>query len=131
MAVEDGAILGLLFGLLDTRLKQSGRRVPQATETLVPSILEIYERLRKHRTTVNVRGAVQARWFNHLPDGPEQEKRDIELSRVDWSVPRASPYIWCDATYQKELLAHDLLGEARSTFETWWNAPLTSDRSRL
>lgn len=131
MAVEDGAVIGLLLGLLNSHSTVQNRDTTHPAKKAVPAILEIYERLRKQRTTVNVQGAVQIRWFNHLPDGPEQERRDKELSRIDWSPPKPSPYIWCDSVYQKELLAHDSLGEARSAFELWWNSSSRYERSRL
>lgn len=80
MAVEDGGVLGLLLGMASERL---GGYLPAAP---VCEILLVFEKLRKHRTTVNVQGAVHNRWFYHMPDGEEQRLRDQALLQTTGSL---------------------------------------------
>lgn len=110
MAVEDGAVIGFLLGHL-----QSNRALlsDENSKNAVTTALKLYERLRKQRTTVNVLGAVQARIFYHLPDGPEQLERDMllsELPHLRWE----SHCKWNlgDAEYQRALLGFDPLANA-------------------
>ncbi|KKK26655.1 hypothetical protein ARAM_002541 [Aspergillus rambellii] len=114
MAVEDGGVLGLLLGIAHARL---GGKLPADR---IKQILSLFENLRKHRTTVNVQGAVHNRWFYHLPDGEEQAKRDKVLKEVNWAQPKPGPYEWASSTYQDQLLGYDVLREAGKVFETWW-----------
>lgn len=71
MAVEDGAVLGKLLGQLVSSSLYHDR--PRDT---VLDMLEMYENLRKSRTTTNVQGARSNQRAYHLPDGPIQESRD-------------------------------------------------------
>lgn len=114
MAVEDGAVLGMLLGLAHERLREDLSR------TQIHQILLRYEVLRKHRTTVNVQGAIHHRWFYHLPDGEDQKIRDHALKQVDWNNLNFSTYKWFSSDYQIQLLEHDVLQEAKEEFETWW-----------
>lgn len=75
MAVEDGAVLGMLLGMAHERLE--GR----LSATQIHQILLRYEYLRKQRTTINVQGAIHNRWFFHLPDGEDQISRDSVLKK--------------------------------------------------
>ena len=114
MAVEDGAVLGMLLGLAHERLREDLSR------TQIHQILLRYEVLRKHRTTVNVQGVIHHRWFYHLPDGEDQKIRDHALKQVDWNNLNFSTYKWFSSDYQNQLLTHDVLQEAKEEFETWW-----------
>lgn len=117
MAVEDGAILGvLLTRLQETNLSSS----PKARNAQLTSLLQLYERLRKQRTEINVSGAVLTREFYHLHDGAPQEERDRELSELpaaNWQGP--SKWNWGDADYQKSLLGFDVLADAEKSFDDW------------
>lgn len=93
MAVEDGAVLGVLLGIL------SQQSISCNIIQDVPSLLHLYESLRKSRTTLNVQGAVANQKMFHLPDGAEQEVRDFALSSVDWETGRECH--WADIRYQK------------------------------
>ncbi|KAL3480944.1 hypothetical protein BJX99DRAFT_272616 [Aspergillus californicus] len=114
MAVEDGAVLGLLLGKLQSR-EPTGPRSEH-----IKQVLLLFEKLRKHRTTVNVQGAVHNRWFYHLLDGEEQLDRDRALKAVDWRSPNVTVYKWASPDYQSQLLGHDVLQEADKEFELWW-----------
>lgn len=117
MAVEDGAILGLLLARLQTR---SLSPQPLMRHAQLTSVLQLYQQLRKQRTEVNVAGAVLTRQFYHLPDGDMQEARDRELSSLPmakWQGP--SKWNWGDADYQKSLLGFDVLADAEASFDEW------------
>jgi salicylate hydroxylase len=120
MAVEDGAVIGLLLG----KLQATGKLSPGSSEARaaqLTSLLRLYEKLRKERTETNVKGAVLTKNFYHMPDGPEQEARDAELAnlnRSNWQSP--SHYNWADAPYQKSLLGFDVLSEASERFDEWF-----------
>jgi salicylate hydroxylase len=122
MAVEDGAVLGLLLGKLQSR-EPTG---PSSEH--IQQVLLLFENLRKHRTTVNVQGAVHNRWFYHLPDGEDQVDRDRALKAVDWRSPKITAYKWASPDYQSQLLGHDVLQEAENEFELWWHSVNLSSR---
>ncbi|KAH7417764.1 putative salicylate hydroxylase [Cadophora sp. MPI-SDFR-AT-0126] len=111
MAVEDGAVVGRLLGRLGTELPA------KSWQSEIPSVLQLYETLRKKRTTLNVQGAVANRIMYHLPDGPEQRKRDADFKNVDWIHP--SPWKYADPAYQAELLGWDVLDSCNQEFDLW------------
>ncbi|KAL3300740.1 salicylate hydroxylase [Colletotrichum asianum] len=114
MAVEDGAVLGKLLGLLNA---SSNGTTPAE---LIPEVLQLYETLRKSRTTVNVQGARSNQKWYQIPDGPEQEARDAEMAGAkltDGLSPTG--WRWIDPEYQKELLGHDVVAEAVKAFAEW------------
>lgn len=63
MALEDGAVLGELFA-----------RITDATQ--IPDVLQMYEGLRKQRTTRVVQGSLVQGKAYKFRDGKEQEERD-------------------------------------------------------
>lgn len=117
MAVEDGAILGLLLARLQNQGLSSE---PQKKNAQLTELLKLFEDLRKKRTEVNVAGAVQTRHYYHLPDGEMQIARDQELGGLpdsQWQGPCS--FNWGDASYQKSLLGFDVLADAESKFDEW------------
>ncbi|KAJ9602803.1 hypothetical protein H2200_012583 [Cladophialophora chaetospira] len=113
MAVEDGLVLGLLLGRL-----QSSDKIPESDKRArLNSILLLFESLRKKRTTTNVKGAVANRRMYHMHDGPEQEARDRDLAEVDWVKP--SPWGWADPGYQRKMLGFDSVADTNRAFEVW------------
>jgi salicylate hydroxylase len=85
MAVEDGATIVSLLGLLDNHLRSSeDSRVDN-----ICRVLRLYQDLRKERTKLNVEGAESNRTFLHMPAGPELEKRDQLLRDWDWDDQKA------------------------------------------
>ncbi|KAF3808726.1 FAD-dependent monooxygenase OpS4 [Colletotrichum gloeosporioides] len=117
MAVEDGAVLGKLLGLLNNSSNGT------APAELIPEVLQLYETLRKSRTTVNVQGARSNQKWYQIPDGPEQEARDAEMAGAklaDGLSPTG--WRWIDPEYQKELLGHDVVAEAVKAFGEWKTA---------
>ena len=82
MAVEDGACVAKLLGLAS--------RSHAAVD--IPCVLQLYERLRKDRTTLNVEGATSNRAVYHA-SGKVAQERDKILEGFDWDDPEArSPF---------------------------------------
>lgn len=117
MAVEDGAIIGRLLGRLNRNLSQGVIPASQQRDS-ISRVLELYEKAQKRRTTTNVKGAIDNRNFFHMPDGPEQEARDLELARHTWTE-ETSDYMWLNMAYNRELLHTDSLKNANALFDDW------------
>ncbi|KAK5043518.1 hypothetical protein LTR84_011449 [Exophiala bonariae] len=116
MAIEDGAVLGLLLSHLDAH-RQANRGDKHAQ---VASILRLFERLRKQRTEINVAGAVEKQDFYHLPDGDLQVERDQVLSDIAQTDFKAQcKWSWGDKSYNDELLGFDVLHDAEEGFKAW------------
>jgi salicylate hydroxylase len=122
MAVEDGAVLGYLLG---QTVKRSAKTGCSPSNDSIVAVLELYEQLRKSRTTVNVQGAVGNRKYFHLRDGKEQEERDATLANYDWGNGR-SEWKWIDSQYRDDLLGFDTLKDAETAFEKWWEKSATT-----
>ncbi|KAJ5812015.1 hypothetical protein N7474_008316 [Penicillium riverlandense] len=110
MAVEDGALLGVLLGEFNKRADN--------TDKTINGVLKLYESMRKPRTTLNVKGALNNRDFYHMVDGPEQEERDASFKGYDWSIGE-SKFAWANVKYQKDLLRYDVLADGRERFAAW------------
>ncbi|KAL4870305.1 hypothetical protein BDV12DRAFT_166112 [Aspergillus spectabilis] len=92
-SLEDGAVLGGLLGHLKSKAQ-------------LPKVLKLYESLRKERGEAIVRETFRQRRDFHLPDGPEQEKRDeiflAQLGREEiqgafpsrWTCPEVQPWLY-------------------------------------
>ena len=105
MAVEDGACVAKLLGLAD----RSGTSIAQ--------VLELYERLRKDRTTINVEGANGNQKMYHA-SGQSAEDRARILKDFNWDDPNAtSPYKgFNDMPYLRALMGFDTVGDAEMSF---------------
>lgn len=115
MAVEDGAMLGLLL----SKLQGLGISTdPRDRNAQLHDVFKLYEGLRKTRTKTNVAGAVATRHFYHLADGEEQERRDAELRALPGRNWQGScSFNWADAEYQRNLLGVDVLADAAEEFD--------------
>ncbi len=82
MAVEDGAVLGILLAKLSCKAD-------------LKHILGIYENMRKSRTTVVVQRSTHYRSIFHCHDGPDQIARDRRLLE-DGPFKEGSPNQWAD-----------------------------------
>ena len=105
MAVEDGACLARLLGLA------------ARTHLNISDVLKLYERLRKDRTTLNVKGATSNRELYHAR-GLAADERTRLLAGFDWNDPNAeSPFKgFNDMPYQRALLGFDTVGNAEKAF---------------
>lgn len=106
MAVEDGACLGKLLGLASHH------------GSSIPEVLQLYESLRKDRTTLNVEGANGNRILFHTSDENAVEERARLLKDFDWNDAEArSPYKgFNDMPYQRALLGFDTVADAEASF---------------
>ncbi|KAF2167567.1 hypothetical protein M409DRAFT_22372 [Zasmidium cellare ATCC 36951] len=111
MAVEDGAVIGRLLGLV----KDSG-----VSKEKLPGMLQLYETIRKERTTTTVATADANRDLYHMHDGVEQEKRDAFFGDHDWwDERRTAPYRFADFGFLHELFGFDAVEDAEEGFLMW------------
>lgn len=114
MAVEDGVILGRLLGRLASSVASSTSEMAKVS---VSAILQLFEQLRKHRTTVNVIGAVNNRKLFHMEDGVGQEERDEMLRSTNWTTQTSIKFTWNDLRYQTDMLGFDFIADADTAFD--------------
>ncbi|RDW94229.1 uncharacterized protein DSM5745_01551 [Aspergillus mulundensis] len=121
MAVEDGFALGKLLGLLHTSLQAVSTDEPTISpqsplHEYILRILEVYEGIRRPRTTRTVQAAVGNRRVFHVPDGVGQVIRDFVLGyagvtwKSDWTYGLFSGRM-------KRMLRHDLAGDCEREFK--------------
>ncbi|KAL8286628.1 hypothetical protein RQP46_004156 [Phenoliferia psychrophenolica] len=92
-ALEDASVLTALFSNLRTK-----SQIPQA--------LKIYQDVRKDRADRAVASATSLKSVLHLPDGPEQVKRDQAMREVANGGP--NPDLWGNAQWQEEVFSCDI-----------------------
>ena len=114
MAVEDGAVLGrLLHRFAEHRISESS----------LPALLRLYQKVRKTRAQTTVRMANENRKLYHMVDGPEQEERDRLFAQHDWwDENRSFPWVFADLPYLHELFGFDTLKSAEDAFAEWRHA---------
>ncbi|KAJ5177578.1 Monooxygenase FAD-binding [Penicillium coprophilum] len=124
MAVEDGAVIGKLLGLLQAHhldSKNSGNDPSISTRSsaqyLTAVVLTLYEKCRKARTTRNVQGAIMNRKIFHLPDGLLQTIRDYILGYAGFT--RKSDWTWLFSFRQGQTLGLDVIKDCERVFEEW------------
>ncbi|CAK1367378.1 unnamed protein product [Cercospora beticola] len=123
MAVEDGAVLGYLLSVYQRDLQAEDGKLHAEPIT---SVLKLYEKMRKRRTTLNVAGADQNRIFYHMHDGPEQQERDAEMAGFDFEKGRSSRG-WLDSEYNKDLLGYDAVEDAAAVYRQWRTPTASQD----
>ncbi|KAK7202442.1 hypothetical protein BZA70DRAFT_285789 [Myxozyma melibiosi] len=102
-ALEDGAVLGALLGEIKSKAQ-------------LPYALERYESLRKSRGEAIVRETFLQRRDFHLPNGPEQEKRDqIFLSQLGKEIKGAFPSRWTCPEVQPWIYGYDATKEVEES----------------
>ncbi|XWX00414.1 hypothetical protein V2A60_008434 [Cordyceps javanica] len=116
MAVEDGAVLGRLLGLLKTSTKDAS-----TLQERIPGVLKLYEDLRKKRTTVIVLGAIANRKWYHLADGPLQEARDKAMAKSTSEVIGKESWNLLSDDYQAEMLGFDAIRDCEIAFGNWFS----------
>ncbi|KAJ5541420.1 hypothetical protein N7494_006496 [Penicillium frequentans] len=121
MAVEDGALIGKLLGLLQARFtkleKDPSLSTNESTQNNIVSVLELYEHIRKKRTSRSVQGAIMNRKLFHMQDGLLRRIRDFLVRYA--GVTRKSDWTWLSSFRQRQTLGHDVLEESTKLFEVW------------
>ena len=87
-AIEDTAVLTVSLSLADD----------------VPTALGVYEAVRKSRGEAIQNSAATTRQALHLPDGPEQEKRDKAIAGTG-----PNPDLWADHDWQDFMWGVDVM----------------------
>ena len=103
-AVEDGAVLGALFERIESRSQ-------------IPDILNIYEALRKGRTTCIVRGSAALRDIFHMEDGDGQRERDRQM--LEEEPFEGYPNRWADPIFQEWLFGYDAFAEVEKAWQMY------------
>lgn len=104
-AVEDGCVLGELLGRLESKDQ-------------IHSLLVIYEKLRKSRTTqVVVNSTHLGLKTFHLPDGPERVVRD-QLLAIN-PPQKGCPNKFADPIFQKFLYAYNAFDEVEKAWSAY------------
>ncbi|KAJ5924865.1 hypothetical protein N7466_009052 [Penicillium verhagenii] len=121
MAVEDGALIGKLLGLLQARYVRDENdpslSTNESTQADLASVLELYEQIRKKRTSRSVQGAIMNRKLFHMPDGLLKRIRDFLLRYA--GVTRKSDWTWLSSFRQRQTLGYDVLQDSTKVFEAW------------
>jgi len=108
MAVEDGAALGTLISL--------GQK--SASPPDMPSALKLYEKIRKDRSALQLKGALQNRDLYHLWKDDEVEERKKLLKTLTWDDRQPDfPWLWGDMKYQNEINGYDSIKAAKKAYE--------------
>ena len=105
-SIEDGAVLGELLGAINSKAQ-------------LPQALRLYETLRKERGEAIVRETFKQRHDFHLPDGPEQEARDVIFkSHLEkQSAQGAFPSRWTCPEVQPWLYGYDAVQEVHKALQ--------------
>jgi salicylate hydroxylase len=104
-AVEDGAVLGLLLGHINSKHE-------------LPKALEMYQQLRKARGDTIVRETFKQREAFHMRDGPAQEARDqVFLSQLHKPLKGPFPSRWTCPDVQPWLYGYDAFEEVQKAIQ--------------
>ncbi|KAF4334027.1 hypothetical protein FBEOM_12155 [Fusarium beomiforme] len=115
MAFGDAAVLGTLLG----KFHKTDKERLAARGMMLHNVLDIYESLQKPYSSLNVKGAVMNRIMYHLPDGEEQQQRDLEFSTM--TSESKSEWTWIDGQYQRQIIGTDLIKMAMDKFDSKLN----------
>lgn len=86
----------------------------------IPSILHLYENIRRPRAEKIQKGAYENGDIWHMPDGEDQIARDLAMKLAeskDTTVKKASiknPNQWSDENFQPWLFGHDAIAVAQN-----------------
>lgn len=108
MAVEDGAALGTLLGLRQRSSNPPG----------LPSVLRLYEEMRKKRTALQLKGALENRDLYHLYEERDVKSRNSLLETLTWDATQQDfPWLWGNMRYQMELHKFDAIESSEKAFK--------------
>jgi salicylate hydroxylase len=122
MALEDGITLGILLGTL---YKSTPRMPTKQRNTHIPELLQLFEELRKPRTSLNQKGSQSNQFWYQASTPEDMEKRNKVLRSADG----LSKCEWkgADLEYQRDLLGFDAKQNAVEAFQDWAKQVLDSD----
>jgi hypothetical protein len=110
MAVEDGAVLGILLG----GFSKLGRGEN------IPGILHLYVDISKKRITMIVKGVEDIVYLFRMSDPAELKHQNRDLANTDLHVPNSTiKWKWANLGYQKHLLRFDIIAVVQQKFAGW------------
>ena len=80
-------------------------------------LLNIFEAVRKARTTRVVEGSTALRDIFHMDDGSQQQERDRQL--LEQEPFEGYPNRWADPVFQPWLFGYDAYAEAYKAWDTY------------
>lgn len=120
-AVEDGATLGVLLSQL------------QSIDE-IPSLLHLYEKIRRPRAEIIQKGALENGDIWHMPDGDDQVARDLAMKMTPEEIKKnlgKNPNQWSDPKFQPWLFGHDAIGTAKKALEEKIGREFVEERASL
>lgn len=105
--MEDGVCLGTLLGL----------RKDSPSDISLNSILDLYCRLRKERTALQLHGALKNRALFHMEDEAARQERNRVFKEATWD-DRSDSFEWTLANmdYQRKLHGYDAILATQTAF---------------
>lgn len=120
-SLEDGAVLGHLLGKVRGRATETEAGESSSTTTSqLAAAAAMYQRLRMARGQRIVMESFAQRDDFHMPDGPEQERRDeiMTASLAPGEGPRPGfPSRWTCPDIQRFLYSYDAYAEAETAYK--------------
>ncbi|KXH25705.1 FAD dependent oxidoreductase [Colletotrichum simmondsii] len=121
-SLEDGAVLGHLLGKVGGRATEAGARESSSSTSAcqLAAVAVMYQRLRMARGQRIVMESFAQRDDFHMPDGPEQERRDeiMAASLAPGEEPRPGfPSRWTCPDIQRFLYSYDAYEEAEAAYK--------------
>jgi 2-polyprenyl-6-methoxyphenol hydroxylase-like FAD-dependent oxidoreductase len=113
MALEDGLTLGTLLGFVS----RSQELPVEKKREYITDLIQLYETLRKKRTSTNQKGALSNRSWYHAREGPEMIHRNSVFKDADGYGP--CEWKGADFAYQKELLGFDAAKVVSEALKSW------------
>jgi salicylate hydroxylase len=89
----------------------------------IPSLLNLYEKIRRPRNEKIQKGALENGDIWHMPDGDDQISRDKAMKLADSTetvvkkVRVKNPNQWSDGDFQPWLFGHDAIGVAQTALQ--------------
>lgn len=109
MAVEDAAVLAEVLA-----------RAPDASPKTINRCLQVYEKLRKERTTTLVELAAASGRALHLGESAAKEERDRQFAEAVGNGGKV-PDKWASPDVQAMIYSHDCMAVANDEFEKLYN----------
>ncbi|KAF4780220.1 FAD dependent oxidoreductase [Colletotrichum scovillei] len=121
-SLEDGAVLGHLLGKVGGRATEAGAGESSSSTSAsqLAAVAAMYQRLRMARGQRIVMESFAQRDDFHMPDGPEQERRDeiMTASLAPGEEPRPGfPSRWTCPDIQRFLYSYDAYEEAEAAYK--------------